>query len=42
VLLYDPASRGAQAYRALAQEVLAAHGEDAPAAATSEGAVQAG
>ena len=39
VLLYDPASRGAQAYRALAQEVLAAHGEDAQA--PSEGAVQA-
>src|SRR5262249_58594765 len=33
VLLYDPASRGAQAYRALAQEVLAAHGEDVPATA---------
>ena len=33
VLLYDPASRGAQAYRALAQEVLAAHGEDVPTAA---------
>jgi chromosome partitioning protein len=29
VLLYDPASRGAQAYRALAQEVLGAHGEEA-------------
>jgi chromosome partitioning protein len=28
VLLYDPASRGAQAYRALAQEVLAARGGD--------------
>ena len=33
VLLYDPASRGAQAYRALAQEVLAAHGEEVPPAA---------
>jgi chromosome partitioning protein len=40
VLLYDPASRGAQAYRALAQEVLAAHGEDARAA-PSAGAAQA-
>jgi chromosome partitioning protein len=28
VLLYDPASRGAQAYRALAQEVLATRGDD--------------
>jgi len=33
VLLYDPASRGAQAYRALAQEVVGAHGEDAAGAA---------
>ena len=40
VLLYDPASRGAQAYRALAQEVLAAHGEDAQAV-PSAGAAQA-
>jgi chromosome partitioning protein len=31
VLLYDPTSRGAQAYRALAQEVLAVRDEDAPA-----------
>ena len=40
VLLYDPASRGAQAYRAFAQEVIAAHGEEAQAA-EREGAVQA-
>jgi hypothetical protein len=32
VLLYDPTSRGARAYRELAQELLAAHGEE-PAAA---------
>lgn len=28
VLLYDPTSRGAHAYRALAQELLAAHGDE--------------
>jgi len=33
VLLYDPTSRGAQAYRALAQEVVGTHGEDVLAAA---------
>ncbi len=35
VLLYDPTSRGARAYRALAQEVLAVRDEDAPAAVAS-------
>lgn len=38
VLLYDPTSRGAQAYRALAQEVLAARGDEiapTPSAAVS-------
>ena len=35
VLLYDPTSRGAQAYRALAQELLAARGEDTPATAAA-------
>ena len=35
VLLYDPSSRGAQAYRALAREIVALHA--APARAASEG-----
>ena len=35
VLLYDPTSRGARAYRELAQELLATHGEE-PAAAGSQ------
>jgi chromosome partitioning protein len=36
VLLYDPASRGAQAYRALAQEVLASRGGDEAANHSAE------
>ncbi len=39
VLLYDPASRGAQAYRALAQEILAARGDDAGAGRSTAAAI---
>jgi chromosome partitioning protein len=39
VLLYDPTSRGARAYRELAQELLAAHGDESGRAADSQAAV---